>query len=244
MLTFLSTASRFQVSIRHVSGASILPSDFVSRNAPECNNPDCQICNFIHLCEQATVNHVTTNDILEGKAHLPFTSRSAWIIIQSEYSERGTRPSKKLTNVKDVKRYLGVTSLGKDGILIAEKELPFAPHRERIVVPRQVLDGLLTSIHIKLDHPSIHQMKTVVGRYFFALDMDKAIEHVKQGCYQYAALLKTRKFREEQTTCDPPETIGSSYAADVLKRERQPIFVIRECVTSYTFTKLIETERH
>ena len=32
--TFLSVVSRFQASVRHVSGAAILPSDFASRNAP------------------------------------------------------------------------------------------------------------------------------------------------------------------------------------------------------------------
>jgi hypothetical protein len=41
--TFLATGSRFQVSIRHVSGQAILSSDFASRNAPDariylCNN--------------------------------------------------------------------------------------------------------------------------------------------------------------------------------------------------------------
>ena len=36
---FLSTASRYQVLVRHVAGAAILPSDFASRNAPECDNP-------------------------------------------------------------------------------------------------------------------------------------------------------------------------------------------------------------
>ena len=253
VLTFLSTASRYHVSIRHVSGAAILPSDFASRNAPECNNSDCQLCNFINLNLEASVGHISTSDILDGKVSLPFTSRSAWLSIQAECSDirrtiahlrQGTRPSKKLTNIRDVKRYLGVTSLSKDGLLVAEKKLPFAPHRERIVVPRQVLDGLLTSIHIKLDHPSVHQMKTVVGRYFFALDMDKAIDNVSNGCHQCAALQKTRKFREEQNSCDPPEVVGSTYAADILKRERQLIFVIRECVTSYTFTKLLDSERH
>ena len=32
--TFLSVVSRFQASVRHVSGAAILPSDFANRNAP------------------------------------------------------------------------------------------------------------------------------------------------------------------------------------------------------------------
>ena len=251
--TFLSTASRFQVSIRHVSGLAILPSDYSSRNAPECDNPSCQICNFIHLQEESVVRHVSTSDILNGTVKLPFTNRSTWITIQAECSDlrrthahlrQGTRPSKKLTNIRDIKRYLNVASLAKDGLLVVKRDVPFAPSKECIIVPRQVLYGVLTSIHIRLDHPSCHQMKSIVNRYFYALDMDKAIESVTKSCHQCASLAKTPKCKEEQSSADPPETIGSCFAADIMKRERQLVFVLRECVTSYTFTKLIETERH
>ncbi|CAC5380848.1 unnamed protein product [Mytilus coruscus] len=131
--TFLSTASRYQVFIRHVS------------------------------------------DLRRTVAHL----------------RQGTRPSKKLTNIKDIKRYLNVASLVNDGLLVVKRNLPFAPCRELIIVPRQ-----------------------------------------------------TPKVRKEQNSTNPPETIGSSFAADVLKRERQLVFVLRECVTSYTFTKLFDSERH
>lgn len=51
------------------------------------------------------------------------------------------------------------------------------------------------------------------------------------------------KFCEKQSSSDPPETVGSSFAADVMRRERQIILVLRECVISYTFTKLLESER-
>lgn len=48
---------------------------------------------------------------------------------------------------------------------------------------------------------------------------------------------------EKQSSSDSPETVSSSFAADVKRRERQIILVLRECVTSYTFTKLLESER-
>lgn len=51
------------------------------------------------------------------------------------------------------------------------------------------------------------------------------------------------KFCEKQSSSDPPETVGSSFAADVMRRERQIILVLRGCVTSYTFTTLLESER-
>ena len=44
--TFVSTVSRFQASVRHVDEAAILPSDFGSRNTPDCDSPTCQVCTF------------------------------------------------------------------------------------------------------------------------------------------------------------------------------------------------------
>ena len=48
----------------------------------------------------------------------------------------------------------------------------------------------------------------------------------------------------EQSSENPPEATGLSFAADVLKRNRQLIFVVRETVTSYTAECLIDNEKH
>ena len=45
--TFLTTVSRYQVSVRHLSGSANLSSDFACRNASDCDNPNCQICSFV-----------------------------------------------------------------------------------------------------------------------------------------------------------------------------------------------------
>ena len=241
--TFLSTVSRYQALVRHVSGSAILPSDFASRNAVACEDLACQVCNFVNRTEESVVRRTSTQDILAGTSRLPFTSRTSWLAIQSEcpdlrrtraHLHQGTRPSKKLANIRDVKRYLNATTIAKDGLLVVCRNEPLAPCRESIVVPRQVLDGLLMALHLKLDHPSKHQMKLVVRRYFFALDMDKNIDGVCDGCHQCAALLQSPHTLIEQTTSEPPDVIGTSFAADVLKGSRQLVLVVRECVTSYT----------
>ena len=95
---------------------------------------------------------------------------------------QGTRPSKKLTNIKDVKHYLQVASVADDGLLVVRRHEPLSPSRECIIVPRQALDGLLTALHIQLSHPSCHQLKMVVKRYLYALDLDKAVSRVSDGC--------------------------------------------------------------
>ena len=158
--------------------------------------------------------------------------------------QQGTRPSKKLTNVRDVKRYLNVATIAKDGLLVVKRNDPLAPTRECIVVPRQVLEGLLTALHIQLSHPSSNQLKAVTKRYLYALDIDKAIDRVTQGCHQCTALRQTPKACEEQTTSLPPEAVGVLFAADVIKRSRQLILVLRECVSSFTATTMLEDERH
>ena len=143
--TFLSVESRFQASVRHVSGSAILPSDFSSRNAPPCQDNTCQVCSFIHRTKESVVRQASIQDILNGNARLPFTTRTSWLAIQSECKDlrrthahlaQGTRPSKKLTNVKDVKRYLNVATIAKDGLLVVKRNEPFAPSRECIIVPR------------------------------------------------------------------------------------------------------------
>ena len=39
--SFLSTVSRFQVVVGHLDGSVNVPSDFASRDAPECSEPRC-----------------------------------------------------------------------------------------------------------------------------------------------------------------------------------------------------------
>jgi hypothetical protein len=154
--SFLSIVSRYQADIQHLAGSANVPSDFASRNAPECNEPKCQICNFISTTEDSVVRSTSVQDV-HHLPRLPFTTRSAWIQIQSEcpdlrrthaHLKQGTRPSKKLTNVKDVKRYLNSLSISKDGLLVVRRTDPLSPSTELIVVPRSVLDGLVTALHI------------------------------------------------------------------------------------------------
>ena len=85
--SFLSTVSRYQVSVRHLDGSVNLPSDFASRTAPECNEPRCQIFSFIIQTEDSVVRPVSVQDIVDKMTKLPFTTCSSWIDIQSDCSD-------------------------------------------------------------------------------------------------------------------------------------------------------------
>ena len=108
---------------------------------------------------------------------LPFTTRSAWVDNHSAcphlcrthaHLKLEARLPKKLTNIKDVKRYISVSSIAKDNLLIVHRHDPLVPSTELIIVPCSVLDGLVTVLHIKLNHPSKHQLQLVMRCHFFA----------------------------------------------------------------------------
>ena len=177
--SFLTTVSRYQVSLQPLAGKAILPSDFTGRNAPDCNEPNCQICTFVHDMEDSVVRGVSIQDILDNRSSLPFSTRSDWLQIQSgcpdlrrvhAHLKQGTRPSKKLTNVRDVKRYLNCTSIAKDGVLVVKRSQAFF-----LLLKPPSYPGLSIALHIKLNHHSRHQFQMVLQRQFFASDMNDAI---------------------------------------------------------------------
>ena len=249
--TFSSTISRCCISVRHLAGSANLPSDFSSRNAPPCHDAACQICSFVSRMEDATVRHLSVSDVMSGSCRLPFTERQSWLSIQHECADlrrtkahlsQGTRPSRKQTNVRDVKRYLQVASVARDGLLVVKRTEPFAPFREPIIVPRQVVSGLLCALHMKFQHPSQHQLKQVFSRYFFAHDLDAHLATLYASCHSCVALRRLPPPLVESSTSHP-SAVGVSYAADVMHHARQLILVVRETVTSHTLTCFVSDER-
>lgn len=250
--TFLSTLSRFPVVMHHIPGEKNLASDFASRHPVTCTNSDCQVCRFVADTGDSVIRNLTVTDVTDGTATMPFTSRSAWRITQQECPDlrrvhshltQGTRPTKKMTKIPDVKRYLKSVTVAHDGLLVVKLNQPFQPTRDRIVIPQNVVDGLLTAIHIKFNHPSRHQMKHLITKYFYAIRMDSAINGVVDNCHHCNALKKVKTHMQVQSTATPPSIVGSSYAADVMRRYKQLILVIRETVSSYTSCTIIPSEK-
>ena len=155
---------------------------------------------------------------------------------------QGTRPSKKETTIPNVKRYLNKVTIASDGLLVVKKSDPLSPSREAIVVPQQVLPGLVTAFHIRFEHPTSNELLAIMERSFFALNLGKAITETLSNCHLCVSLAKIPKSLTIQSTSDPPATFGSQFACDVLRRERQKILIVREYISSFTLTSLIASE--
>ena len=261
LVAFLTTASRYQMTVSHIAGEANLPSDFASRHPVSCETPDkCQICNFIQdMSEEPIVVRVVDSsdslnvqDVMQGRILMPFANRPAWIKTQQDcldlrrthaHLKQGTRPQKKITNIPDVKTYLKSVVIASDGLLVIKEASPLRGYIERIVVPKHAAVGLLTALHIKFGHPTAYQLKRVWARSFYAINSDNLIDELTDNCYTCAALKTFPKTLMPQTTSDPPDGIALKFAMDVMKRDKQLIVVLREAVSSYTLTCFSDSEK-
>ena len=202
--------------------------------------------------EDSVVRSVHVQDIIDNQTCLHFTTRSAWLAIQADcpdlrrihaHLKQGTHHFKKTTNIKNVKRYLSVAYIARDGMLVVRRNQLLVPSTELIIVRRSVLHGLVTALHIKLDHPSRHQLELVMKSLFYALDLTKAIERTYNSCHTYLSLQKCPDSLVKIASEDPPESIEVSFAADRLKRDRQLTLLLRKTVTSYTAACIVSYEK-
>ena len=252
LATFLNAVGTYRAILGHISGKANLVSDFASRSPVSCENQTCDICKFIQELCDCVVGSVSIEDFLTGKARIPFTNRSAWLTTQSECSDlqkvkfhlsQGSPPSRKHKKLKDVRRYLHAGALiASDGLIVVREAKPFQHLTDRIIVPQSVSTGLLMALHLQCSHPSAYQLKKVFNRYFFTLGADSLITSVTNGCQQCAAVKEIPTSLIEQSTSDPPDHIGFNFCADIMKRERQNILILRETVTSFTLATIVHDE--
>ena len=254
LVTFLSTLSRYHVKLSHISGPNNVLSDYISRNSLQCQNKNCQVCNFIAEIECSVIGNLSVTDILSGKCPVPFTTRSTWLQIQRNCStlmqvytllRDGRVPSKKQKGATDVRRYLNhckLSSAPSDGLIVVNQEVPLQSARQKIVIPRNIIDGLLTALHLQLRHASKHQLKQIFTRAFFALDLDSALTRVVDGCHSCASLRKVPSQFKEQSTSKPPDRLGAQFAGDIIQREGQSILLLREDISSLTDGVIIQNE--
>ena len=141
----------------------------------------------------SVVRVVSISNILSGAASIPFSNISAWRSAQQDCSvmrrahahlTQGTCPAKKAKNLKELQRYLNCASLDSNGVLIIHKQDPFLHLRKLILVPSHILSGVLTALHIYLQHSTAHQFKKVFKRFYYAINSDSEIDKVTGRCDQ------------------------------------------------------------
>ena len=113
----------------------------------------------------------------------------------------------------------------------------------RVVIPPDILDSILTAIHLRLLHPTAYQMQIIFDKYFFSIGVKQAIDNLLSNCFLCVAL---KKFPRELQNFDPklaPDHPGSHMNLDILKRAGQLIVVNTDLFSGYTTACFTESEK-
>ena len=248
--TFLSCLSEYNVTLSHIKGTENVISDYGSRHPQQCAEAQCQICKFVDELSNSVVREVSVADVLSGEARMPFMNKQAWLSAQQEchelrrtfaYLRAGTRPSRKTRGMRNVKRYLNLASID-NGLLVVAKPDPFLHMRRLIVIPKDILPGILHALHLHFTHCTESQLSKLFNRYFYAIGSDGAIKTVVENCHQCSALKKIPKEMFQQTSSPSPTSIGQQFAADVIRRNKQAIFALRDIHSAYTTATIVSDE--
>ena len=247
--TFLSTLSSYPVHISHLPGKENSISDYSSRHPAQCNVDSCQICKFVEsTTDSVVVNAVSVTDVLAGLSPMPFLNKTAWRSAQHACGDlrrlyahltQGTRPPKKSKNLRHLRRYLNVATVDDHGLIIVQKQDPGHPRRSLIVVPIDILPGIVTALHLSFKHATKHQLKLIFSRYFFGIKSNEVISSVVDQCEFCNSIKAVPAEIFDQSTSMSNSAPGHVFFADVLRCCRQKICVVRDVHSSFTTASII-----
>ena len=259
---FLSSLSENNIDIVHCPGTDTKVADYNSRNPQPCSEPRCQICKYMSdqckIGEQCLVNSVVTvQDIISGSTKLPLTEKPAWVQIQKDDDTHnrlykliisgGLQPEKKLRGHTDLKLMYnmyrkGLLKLDNQGVIVVKHiDVSSGQEYEAISVPKHLYPSILQSLHIKLQHPSRNQMHKFAHRYFHCIGSTQTIDDVHKSCQTCTSLSVLPQVPVSFST-NKVETFGTAFSADVLVSDNQKVFISREKLTQYTYSRIITDE--
>jgi hypothetical protein len=254
--TFLNNLSKISYDIQHISGKSKhnAAGDFQSRNATKCETEHCQICTFIQETADSVINvKLNTLETNIDKSMVPFLNRQAWIKIQEKDPacrqaksclHTGQNPSKKPGKMhNNIRRYVSKAHVANDGLLVIRSSIPMTTNKiEKIIIPTEYTEAIVTQMHIKLQHPAKAQLMSVFNRYFFATGTQSTLDNLYNSCQLCQATRKIPKDFNNFSNLTTAEHPGTHFGIDVMRRARQKIVVARDMFSSYVSAMFVERE--
>ena len=234
--TFLNNMGKIRCDVQHISGKTghNQIADFQSRNTETCFAEICQLCNYVNQ---------QSDTILDPKIgslqhQIPYSNRQGWKSIQMQDKacilarnalSTGQLVSKKSGKVNtDARRIISQAKIAKDNLLIVPKSINMSTEKmERIVVPSAYNQALITQMHYKNDHPTKSQLKCMFDKYFFGLGINATLDRLYEECSLCNSMKKLPK-QELFTTTTNASQPGTHFVADVMRRARQKVLVIRD----------------
>jgi hypothetical protein len=254
MNSFITNVNRVPVEVIHVSGKANLNAvgDMQSRNPSSCNTQQCSICNFVQtsidsvLNPKASLGAISSRSLYNTKSWAAAQSANIACKTAASHLKTGKQPSKKSGAIlSEIRRYCTIAKIGKDGCLIVPQTLVVgAPQLDRIIIPTPLLPSLLWNIHNSENHPSKTQLRAIFDKMFYGIMVQQHIDNLYTECYQCKVQAVLPKPLSNHTACTEVSHPGQYFHADVIRREKQKILILRDNFSSLAAATFIPTEQH
>ena len=254
MNSFITNINRVQVEVVHTSGKANLNavSDMQSRNPSQCAAEHCSICNFVRsaidtvLNPNAILGAVTVTSLYNPKAWAAAQKNNVACKTALEHLRTGKQPSKKSGAIlSEIRRYCSTAKISKDGCLIVPQPPTFnAPlGKDKLVIPTPLIPSVLWHLHNAENHPTKTQLRQLFDKLFYGIMVQNQIDALYQDCYQCKVTTPLPKPCNNHTACTEVSHPGQFFHADIIKRERQKIFILRDNFSSLTSATLVPSEQ-
>ena len=261
---FLSTIAQVPSYIVFKPGLNH-PGDYDSRHPVPCSEDNCHVCKFafeesgpssqeLLYKTSNVIAALTVSDIDSGAVSMPFTQTSGWKDIQESdqtlsklrhHIQGGTIPVRRTRNSELKRLYTlfqqGKITLNPKGLVVYNLRDNLGNVKSLIVVPTKIMKGLVTALHIKCRCPSRKELENIISRYWFSTSTAKTVQSVWENC-DTCQSLKTAPREIFEQSSSKSDSFGTQWAADVVKADRQLIFIAREKLSNYTVTRFIQAE--
>ena len=254
--SFINNINRLPIIVQLASGKANqnASSDYQSRHPSICTSEYCSICTFVSETSDAvllpTLAAINNANEIDG-----MNNKNAWKKIQDQQKacreakyllKSGKTPNKLTGKINsEIRRLCTVAKLNKDNLLIVESQ----PNKystirsELIVIPQTHLPALLCQLHNSQQHPSKSQLKAQFDKLYYSVGLMAAIEKLYDECFFCSTQKKIPSIAKHATATDTVVP-GTHFHADVIRRQSQYIFTIRDHFSSYTSAKIIKNETH
>lgn len=254
MQSIINNVNRIPIIVQLASGKANQNacSDYQSRHPAQCTAAHCSICNFVKETADSVllptaINSINPEEIMDN--------RKAWSKIQdgqkackeAKYLLRTGKTPNKLSGKinSEIRRLCSIAKIDKNDLLIVPSKLNkySSVQVDLIVVPQTHLPALLWQTHNNLNHPTKSQLKAQFDKSFYSVGLSAALDKLYEECFFCASQRKLPDTTVHHTKTETSSP-GTHFHADVIKRQGQCIFTIRDHFSSLSAARIIKNETH
>ena len=126
----------------------------------------------------------------------------------------------------------GSLKISSSGLVTVTQPGDSGTLRNLIVVPSPLFPGLVTSLHLRLQHPTKYQMNKLLGRHFFCPSSTSVVAECVDNCHTCISLKPIPPVLFSESTTQP-DKFGTRFSVDIMKRNGQNILFLVEMLTQF-----------